>query len=86
MNEPTLKSSIIEYARNRSDEWINGGVFEKLANDLHFKGSNASRRCREIVKSGLFERRLNENRCVEYKFKGFQAYETPKELKILSLI
>ncbi len=67
MNEITLKSAIIEYARIRN-EWINGGEFERLADKMHFKASNAGRRCRELVKSGLFERRLNEQRCVEYKF------------------
>jgi hypothetical protein len=68
MNEITLKSAIIEYARTRSDEWIAKGKFEDLARQLHFLGDNAGRRCRELVKSGLFKRRLNEQRCVEYKF------------------
>lgn len=64
----SLKGLIIEYARTRQGDWINGGELEKLAMTNHYKASNCGRRCRELENLGILERRLNENKCVEYRY------------------
>jgi len=74
-----LKRQIVELAR-RENQWLNGGRFERLAMDLGYKPSNASRRCRELVNEGLLERRINDKKCVEYKFIPPKPL-TPKEIK-----
>ena len=71
----TLKEEIKKYAKGF--DWMNGGRFEALAMELGYKPSNASRRCRELVNEGIFERRLNERRCVEYRY--FPTPKSPQE-------
>ena len=48
--------------------FVNGGEAERLAMNEGYKSSNASRRCRELVKAGKLERRINENKSVEYRW------------------
>lgn len=62
-----LKNELLQFARRRQ-AWINGGEYERIAMDLGFKPSNASRRLRELQNEGRLEKRLNEKRCVEYKY------------------
>ena len=85
MKEPTsLKSTIISHI-NTKGIWVNGGEIERLAEDLGYKASNASRRCREIYNSGLVERRIR-NGSVEYKCKDVEILPerySPKYLKQL---
>jgi len=86
----SLKGLIIEYARTRQGDWFNGGSIEVLAGKNGYKASNASRRARELCNSGILERRLNEQRCVEYKWKEqdniIAGVDFSKELKILNLL
>jgi len=49
MKDKSLKHSLYLYLKARQETWINGGELEKYAEGLGFKGSNASRRCRELV-------------------------------------
>ena len=68
----SLKKEIYKLARYNGG-WINGGRYEELARELGYKSSNASRRCRELFTDGYLERRLNDKRCVEYR------WQPPKE-------
>lgn len=66
----SLKSELKEFAQKRGrGEFTNGGEFERLAMDLGFKPSNASRRLRELENEGFLEVRYNEKRCAEYRYK-----------------
>lgn len=56
----SLKNRILNYIR-KSDGWINGGELEKLAESAGFKGSNASRRCRELYNEDLLERKVEKS-------------------------
>ncbi len=64
----SLRQNIIYLAKREFPDWLNGGRFERLAFDLNYKASNASRRCRELVKDNRLERRENESGCVEYRY------------------
>lgn len=69
----SLKNRILNYFE-RYDQinpgvWQNGGEIERLAMGLHFKASNAGRRCRELVTEGYLERRENDKGSVEYRIK-----------------
>lgn len=66
MNEISLKEQI--YRNASAERWINGAEFERLAQDHGYKASNASRRCRDLVKENRFERKLI-NGTVWYKRK-----------------
>ena len=68
MYSPTLKSSIVQLAKSEYPNWVHSGRFEKLAFELRYKSSNAGRRCRELYHEGYLERRINEQKCVEYKY------------------
>lgn len=63
----SLKREILKLARYEYPNWVHGGRFEKLAFELNFKPSNASRRARELEKASIFEKRYNEKRQVEYR-------------------
>lgn len=67
--EISLVEKIKIFAKGKQ-VWINGGEFERLALNEGYKASNAGRRCRELVKAGIFERRENEKGNVEYKYKS----------------
>jgi hypothetical protein len=49
---PSLWDEIIGYLAGRNC-WVNGGEIERLALDLGYKASNASRRLREMREQGL---------------------------------
>ena len=72
-NELTLKERIQEYLYKWKvkdpNHWVNGGEVERLAQEIGFKASNASRRCRELVDEQILDRRENEKGYVEYQFK-----------------
>ena len=90
----SLKARILEYLRQRPFTWINGGEIEDYVSTLFdsdgvkYKASNASRRLRELEDEGTLERRLNEKRCVEYRYKGImqRIAEKPQEPKQINLI
>lgn len=53
----TIKQQIIEYLTNK--DWCFAGKIEDYIREVDgHKASNASRRCRELVKEGKLERRL----------------------------
>lgn len=58
----TLTEKIIELADNEYPNWCNGGRFERLAGELGFKMSNASRRLREQAAG----RRGSKDKFVEF--------------------
>lgn len=66
----SLKQRIYQFITSRTsdnlDAWINGGDIEREALIAGYKASNASRRCRELVKEGLLCRRENKG-TVEYR-------------------
>lgn len=47
-NQKSLWEAIVALARYVYPEWLNGNVFEQLAFEMGKKGSNASRRLREM--------------------------------------
>lgn len=51
MRNESLKERILVYLSG-TDKWINGGEIERLAMNVGYKSSNASRRCRELVNEG----------------------------------
>ena len=64
----SLKIQIFNYLKAREDQWINGNRFEELALRIGKKGSNASRRLRELAnESGYIQRRIS-GKSVEYRF------------------
>lgn len=66
----SLKNDLIQFAKKRRGEWVNGGEFERFAMALGYKASNASRRLRELSDCGLLEHKLNDKRQVEYQYAG----------------
>ena len=64
--ETSLKTRIKTYFENHPNRFINGCEIERLASECGKKGSNASRRLRELCVAGFLERRIN-GKSVEYK-------------------
>jgi predicted transcriptional regulator len=52
----SLKDRIIKFLRNDFTVWHNGGEIEKLAMGAGYKGSTASRVCRQLAEVGIIER------------------------------
>ena len=68
----SLKEKIIIFAKSKYPRYVNGGAFELLALNEGKKGSNGSRRCRELANEGVFERRMN-GKSVEYRLKTVEV-------------
>jgi hypothetical protein len=64
----SLKSKLFTHLVEKYPAWVHGGSLERYAMELGFMASNASRRCREMAKSGTIEHRYNERHEVEYRF------------------
>ena len=62
----TLSNRIVNYLKNRP-HFINGGQIEKEAIGVGYKGSTASRRCRDLASRGIIERKI-EMGSVWYKY------------------
>jgi len=82
MTKISLRTRILEYLR-KQEGFCNGGELEKLAFENGFKGSNASRRLRELHEDKLIERNdtLDKKRTVWYratKPKEVIKYYVPK--------
>lgn len=86
MKNPSLRIQILLYAKKFYPFWVNGGAFERLAEELGYKASNASRRCRELCREGKFERRENIKGCVEYRFFYRELTEKEKEAEKIQLL
>jgi hypothetical protein len=65
-NNPSLKEKLLLYATGKSNVWINGGEFERLAMNEGYKASNCSRRLRELANEGKLLRKV-ENGSVWYR-------------------
>jgi len=50
------------------NKWINGGELERKAQEIGYKASNCSRRCRELYQNGKIDRQII-NGSVSYKFR-----------------
>ncbi len=55
----SLKKRIINYL-SRHPRWFNVGEIEDLAKDSGYLGSNAGRRCRELVNEGILEKEIRK--------------------------
>jgi predicted transcriptional regulator len=53
----SLRARILKYLKKHKGIWINGGEIERLALNVGYKSSNASRRCRELHEDGLINRK-----------------------------
>jgi len=81
----TQKNLIIEYLKSVND-YVPAYKLRGLNTPLGFLGHQADRRARELASSNILERRLNEQRCVEYRIKEVVEVVPVLELKVLSLI
>ena len=67
-----LKTRNLNYAeawyKLNPEHWINGGEFERKAQEIGYKASNSSRRCRELYKEGKIDRKI-ENGSVWYRYR-----------------
>lgn len=77
MTKISLREKLILFAKGKR-QFTNGGEFERLALNEGYKASNASRRCRELVDCGIFDRK-EINGSVWYKIKPL----VPSENKLL---
>lgn len=68
MQKLSLKKRIAKFLRLHPDAWYNGGEFERMALEVGYKSSNASRRCRELVHEGSYIQRKEENGSVWYRY------------------
>ena len=81
--ETSLKERALRYIRSRTehdpDVWINGGELEREALLAGWKASNASRRLRELCKSGMLLRRI-KNGSVEYHYANTNMQDMQKRV------
>jgi hypothetical protein len=77
----SLKREIARKAWREYPRWIHGGEFERMGMQMGFLGSNASRRCRELVKAGTFERRIGAGRTVEYRYHPIDPQDEEKAMQ-----
>jgi len=75
-DKPSLKIRIVDFAKEKYPNWINGGEYEVFSISLGFKASNGSRRCRELADEGTFERRMN-GKSVEYRYLQKEVQKNP---------
>ena len=78
----SLRKKIFLSVKFQYPVWVNGGEIERLTMADGKKASNGSRRARELVDDGYFERRLNGKRCVEYKYKPIVVKEKTEEQEV----
>lgn len=74
--ELTLNERLQRYFSQRPDLFINGGEIERLALDVGYKGSTASRIMRKLAEEGYLEREERKNgrsgiRSVWYKWRAY---------------
>jgi hypothetical protein len=78
MPKESLKNKIFSYLVRYSARWVHGGDIEKLAFEAGYMASNAGRRCREMVQSGVIEHRYNERGEVEYRYISQEPHQEPR--------
>ena len=77
MKKESLVEKIIGHLA-ASRGWVNGGEIERLAMDLGYKGSNASRRLRELENDGIIireERKGERVKSVWYRIREGELLE-----------
>lgn len=67
MKSISLKNRILKYFKNNKDIWIHSAEIERKSMEIGKKGSNAGRRCRELVNENKLEKK-EERGCVLYKY------------------
>ena len=72
MKEQSLTNRIRAYFIRHPDRFINGGDIERLAMQVGYKASNASRRLRELHEEGFLERQI-EGKCKSVWYKLFET-------------
>lgn len=77
----SLKNYILQYTRSKYPEWIPKGEIDRRAiNEWGFLTENCGRRCRELVREGKLEVKLEKGkggaRCAWYRY---ILPEPPKE-------
>lgn len=81
----SLKKNLYLYLKTRPD-WINGGELERYAESLGFKGSNASRRLRELVGPKIERKEMSVNggvKSVWYRYVQGEYELFHKKMKLL---
>lgn len=76
----SLKQRLLNYLR-KQEGFCNGGELERLAEQAGLKGSNASRRCRELCNEGFIERKIEKS---EYSKIASVWYRASQPKKIIS--
>ena len=79
----SLIKSIYERAKLEYPDWISTMDVEKLAFNLGYVASNATRRCRELVNMGSMERRRHPDGFEQFRYRPPQPFspeQRPKEL------
>lgn len=74
----SLKTRLFQYLKAHPNQWLNGGILERYAEELGYKGSNGGRRARELVGPKVERREVltkEGRRTVEYRY-----VESPYEL------
>lgn len=85
MKKTSLKNRILNYARNHSMEWINGGVYERFALEAGYKSSNASRRCREMESGKLSDGKTCPKVLIKEERNGSVWYKYKPVEKIINI-
>lgn len=73
----TLKQRIKDYLDKKAD-WVNGGEIERLAQQVGYKASTASRICRELAEIGDIEHKYQEGTKRKIKTVWYRS-KTPKK-------
>ena len=81
--DKSLKENISLNARAVYPKWLNGGDFERLAFDMGYKPSNASRRARELENDNILKREERKTTGVKSVF--YQYVPTEHEIKSWSM-
>ena len=98
MKRHSLKSELYLFLKSRAGQYVNGGELERFAESLGFKGSNASRRLRELVgekikrelksvnggvESVYYKYEMSNYERMDYAVKSNQAIIRNNQLKLI---
>jgi predicted transcriptional regulator len=83
----SLSERLHRWLELHPDQWINGGEFERLAMDVGYKGSTASRELRLMAEAGQIEReeRAQNDRGVKsvwYRYSADMDYRPRNEREV----
>jgi predicted transcriptional regulator len=69
MKRKPLKTEILNLIVSEYPNWVAGYRVERLAGELHFMASCATRRARELETSGAIEKIYDEKKRVMYRYR-----------------